>query len=209
MKSLLAGLFMALSLSACSTVNDNYTNLASVRLEVTDSSYNELGHGTSVYIGNGYFITAAHVVNSMTDENRLVAKDVFNRKYNDFEVIWSNSNYDVALIKTDNKIDVPPAFLECRNLKQGERVYTIGNPMEENFIYSEGIIQSFEIKSNPVWKEYVITDMKVYGGNSGGPVYDMGGDLIGIVVGGLTINDVPIGINYIVPSSTLCKLLNG
>lgn len=181
------------------------------------------GRGSGVHIGNGFIITAAHV---LPDASYYRAVEFKNGAEFPFEVLWKSNQYDIAAIrirdiKADNPKVTPPkvadqgaAELFCGNLVVGDDVSVIGNPMSEDFITSFGRIAG-DARKVHVDSVYVV-DISVIMGVSGGPMFHAGA-VAGIASAIMTAplqytSDVPFtptvtGYSYFVPSSIVCELI--
>lgn len=165
------------------------------------------GHGSGVHIGNGYILTAAHVV-----ENRdeMTITDSLGKAVKG-AVLWKNKDYDVALIHVDDHENLSRSRLSCHPVFAiGDRVEAVGNPVDLEWVHTWGRV-SGRIEERGPWKLSVITDLAVGPGMSGGPVFDIRGNVIGLAVG---ISVAPLGmvpsiygVSYIVPSQAICGLL--
>ena len=135
------------------------------------------GHGSGVHIGGGYVLTAAHVVKGV-NKVTLKTKD---GKAREADVLWANTDYDVALLRTsDTRLE------------------------------AYGRIAGSPRKFGP-WHSVFVTDITTVMGQSGGPVFDEGGKLIGLTVGvmgaPLGISMSLVGYGFVVPSRSVCDLL--
>jgi S1-C subfamily serine protease len=166
------------------------------------------GHGSGVHIGNGYIVTAAHVVE---DNATMQITDSLGHKHTG-AVLWSNKTYDVALIRVPDFAGIRPAKLTCSPLMRvGMHVSAVGNPLNLENITTWGKISS-DIRERGPWKLSVIADMTIAPGMSGGPVFDQMGEVVGIVVGvAIMPNNMgivaPFAVSYLVPSEAVCSLL--
>jgi S1-C subfamily serine protease len=161
-------------------------------------------HGSGVHIGNGFVVTAAHVVGDAgTAELKL---DDGSTAFAD--VLWVNKAYDLALLKTDARPKV--SVLACEAQAVGTQVRAIGNPINLDFIVSYGRIAS-DAKERGIWKEVLIVDITVAPGVSGGPLLDARGMVVGIAVGMAAASvgffPTPVPYTYAVPSSAVCKMM--
>lgn len=163
------------------------------------------GHGSGVHIGQGYVLTAAHVVDGAT----MIKLKTADGKFRPADVLWVNKTYDIALLKTD-PAGIGAATLACRYAHTGEDIRAIGNPVSLEFVSSYGRIAG-EVRQLGPWKSVLVTDITTVPGQSGGPVFDEGGALVGITVG---VINVPLGISAsltgfgtIVPSQAVCDLM--
>lgn len=163
-----------------------------------------LGHGSGVHIGNGYIVTAAHVAG----DKQTVTLKLDNGKEQAATVLWVNKAHDIALLRTDATMSA--SHLSCRVAAVGEALTARGNPAAAEFIAASGRVAGSEREFGP-WKRVLITDMTTIPGMSGGGVFDVEGDVVGITVGVLV---VPLGFapsltgfGTIVPSAAVCDLL--
>lgn len=175
------------------------TEQAAVRIELAD------GLGSGVSVGGGFIITAAHVVGSAKEvkvKTRLGEEATAT-------VLWANSDYDIAMISTASVI--PAADLSCKTAHVGDAITAFGNPLGLDFIAAYGKIAGAPRPFEPQWKSAFITDITTIMGQSGGPVFNDAGKLVGITVGvmGAPVGEGRsyIGYGFVVPSSVVCTLL--
>jgi S1-C subfamily serine protease len=165
------------------------------------------GHGSGVHIGDGYILTAAHVVKDagkadikLDDGSTVLAG----------EVLWSNDAYDVALIRVDRPGGLSASILACDGADVGDRIEARGNPSAVEFVSMRGYIAGSAREFGP-WATVQPTDMTIIGGMSGGGVFSEGGRVVGISVGGVAMGSALArsitGVTLIVPASTICGLL--
>ncbi len=138
--------------------------------------------GTGFYYSdNGYIITNYHVI-----EGQQTAKVTFNDgKTYSANVVNSDKEVDIAVLKIEaNDLTYPILELEDR-WSQDETVYIIGNPLSSSFIVNKGNI--IGQMSNGVIPVLVI-DASVYRGNSGSPVINSEGKVVGVIYATAYIN---------------------
>lgn len=164
------------------------------------------GHGSGVHIGNGYVLTAAHV--AVNPGKMTVVRD--NGETSDAETLWTNTAYDVALLRVDPK-GLASSPLSCRKVVDGEEVTSRGNPMSFKFLTYRGYVASSARFTNQAWKDAIVLDIGGAMGISGGPVFDRDGDVVGIYVG---VGVAPVGFGgslfntgIAVPSTVICMLM--
>lgn len=165
------------------------------------------GHGSATHIGNGIYITAAHVVKDATEMS--VKYD--NGRNATADVLWTNTKYDIALMHSDVEgVDV--ASLECRTPIRNESLMLSGNPQSLEFVDTWGKVMGGELTIEPEWEKVIPVDGVVVPGMSGGGAFDIDGDLVGVTVGTMafqmnymSVSLVPV--SYIVPSSVVCFLM--
>lgn len=138
-----------------------------------------MGHGSGFIINeDGYILTNAHVVN---DSSKVAV--ILNNGLEVFgDVIRVSEQRDVALIKVPLRIPTPLPIRrkEAENL---EKIYVIGSPIREELQSSvtSGIVSAFRNSSDPN-ASYIQSDAAVSPGNSGGPLLDQYGNVMGLSV---------------------------
>ena len=155
------------------------------------------GHGSGVQVAPGYFLTAAHVLNG----NPVVVTSM--GKEAPAEVLWASKEYDIALLRAALP-DVGVSPLNCAQAQTGLSVKAIGNPGPFEFVHSWGRISNSDPKERGPWKSTIIVDVTAGPGSSGGPVFDMKGGVVGIVVA--YAPQFP-GFMLVVPSQSVCALV--
>lgn len=169
------------------------------------SSSNEesLGLGTGIIVtDNGYILSNEHVTGEKYSTCYVTLE---NGKSYDGSVVWSDSNLDLSVIKINVKNLKYANLGNSKNIKVGETVYAIGNPIGFEFrrTVTSGIISAksrtirLQENNNETYMFGLIqTDATINPGNSGGPLIYPNGDVIGI-------NTVKIssaeGIGFAVP----------
>ena len=141
--------------------------------------------GSGVYIGDGIILTAGHVVEGAIQ---------FTVTFEDGCIYDSNDYYqeevsDVGFILLDsNSVCHSPIPFDNRVVGRGDSVWVFGSPYGTEFLFtvSEGIISNTTLTCDGYFgdKPIFTTDAASYPGNSGGPVVDSDGEIIGILVGG-------------------------
>jgi len=136
----------------------------------------DVSQGTGFIISEqGYVITNAHVLSGGT---KLFVQDY---EQNNFQTtfIGYNSNYDVALLKIEGEFE-KLELSDSNKIQIGEKVIAIGNPLGLQFSVSEGIVSGIHrIGINNI-EAYIQTDAALNPGNSGGPLINKQGKVIGI-----------------------------
>ena len=175
------------------------TETATVKIQVND------GHGSGVHIGDGFILTAAHVVGDEKEVQVKAKGGAFNRA----DVLWVNKANDIALLRTSSD-GLGIAKLACHAVNVGDPIVAYGNPLKIEFVAAYGKIAGEPRETGP-WKSVYVTDITTVMGQSGGPVYADGGDLIGITVGVMAapigFSGSLVGFGFVVPSTAVCELL--
>jgi len=161
------------------------------------------GHGSGFFIStNGYILTNEHVVR----EAKFVKVKLATGREILGEVLKVNSRRDIALIKAEEE-KMPELPIKNSELNIGSEVYAIGSPLDDdlNTSLSKGIISAYRVEDN---LRYIQSDINVLPGNSGGPLLDENGNIIGVTVLGRIFRGVPSGINFFIPIQDALLALN-
>jgi serine protease Do len=137
------------------------------------------GNGSGFIVSkDGYILTNAHVV-SEADEVTVRLTD---RREFPAKVIGSDTRTDVAVIKIDAKADLPVVVIgDPSRLKTGQWVLAIGSPFGLANTATAGIVSSTARSvGGGSSVPFIQTDVAVNPGNSGGPLFDLQGEVIGI-----------------------------
>ena len=165
------------------------------------------GMGTGFYVRKDYVITNQHVV----DESNFVnLRDMIGNRFTG-QVIAKDISTDLALIKVSQE-GVPLKFEKDCSVKRRENVFTVGHPKGYEYSTSRGIVSSIRNIENPFYKAtgvkmYIQIDAPISSGNSGGPLFDMNGNVIGINTAILGRNG-SIGIGFSIPSNSAKIVIN-
>ena len=126
---------------------------------------------------NGYILTNAHVV---ADASEVIVKLTDRREFK-AKVIGSDTRSDVALLKIDAR-NLPTVKIgNPEQVKVGEWVAAIGSPFGfENSVTSGIVSAKARVLPDESYVPFLQTDVAVNPGNSGGPLFDMKGEVIGI-----------------------------
>lgn len=167
------------------------------------------GLGTGFLIDNEHIMTAAHVVQT--------AESVSIRFHNDevipADVISDYKNADVALLKLKwaPKEATILKLGDSDQVKIGEQVFVVGSPLGLSYSFSSGYIsgrqESRRTLNSLVRAEYLQTDASINQGNSGGPMFNMKGEVVGIVSHILTQSGGFEGIGFAATSNLAQDLL--
>jgi len=157
-------------------------------------------------LGSGFIIDAEGIV---VTNNHVIqdAEDIIVRVDGDKEfkakVIGSDPLSDIAVLKLETKEKFTPVkFGDSDKARIGDWVIAIGNPFGLGGTVTSGIISA---RNRSIglsrYEDYIQTDASINSGNSGGPLFDMNGDVIGINTAILGRNG-SIGIGFSIPSNS-------
>src|SRR5579875_3296056 len=161
---------------------------------------------------DGHILTNDHVVEGA----QLVEVTLFDKHKFKAQVLAKDRNHDLALLQIQGAANLQPATLaDSSNLMVGQRVYAIGNPFGFSGTMTRGIvsaIRSIEMPSGNKIEDAIQTDASVNPGNSGGPLLNSHGEVIGITTliasnpnGGA---DQSAGIGFAIPITTAKAVLS-
>ncbi len=164
--------------------------------------------------GTGFFISADGY---LLTNNHLVEKakkvSVFTLAGDEYEgkVIGTDPQTDVALVKVEGK-NFPFAELgDSKALKIGEWVLAIGNPLGMEHTVTAGIVSAkgrqISYGDSTGYEDFIQTDAAINQGNSGGPLINLKGQVIGINSNILTSSGGNIGIGFAIPSEIAKKVV--
>ena len=160
-----------------------------------------IGVGSGFVIeDDGYIVTNNHVVdNAETVKVRLADEREF-----DAEVIGTDPQTDLALIKIDTT-GLPELTLgDSDALRVGEDVIAVGNPFGLGGTVTRGIVSAMarDINAGP-YVDFIQTDAAINRGNSGGPLLNLEGEVIGVNSAIYSPNGGSVGVGFAVPSNTV------
>ena len=154
--------------------------------------------GSGFVINNqGYIITNNHVIDkakeisvTFSDDTQLQAK-----------LIGADAKTDIALIKVETKNVLYPVKLgDSEKIRVGDWILAIGNPFGLGGSVTAGIVsaKSRDIESGP-YDNFIQTDASINQGSSGGPMFNMNGEVIGINTAIFSTSGGNMGIGFAVP----------
>jgi serine protease Do len=164
-------------------------------------------------LGSGFIIDAAgivvtnnHVI-SEADEITVILNDGTRLKA---ELIGKDQKTDIALLKVKPEKPLKAVkFGDSEKLRLGEWVIAIGNPFSLGGTVTAGIVsaRNRDINSGP-YDNYIQTDASINRGNSGGPLFNLDGEVIGVNTAIISPSGGSIGIGFAVPSKTALPVID-
>jgi len=165
-----------------------------------------LGSGFVIDGKEGLIVTNNHVI---TDADEIYANLSDGSKLKVEKVIGRDPKTDLALLKVTPNMPLAEArFGSSEVMEVGDWVMAIGNPFGLGGSVTVGIISAKErdINSGP-YDDYLQTDAAINKGNSGGPLFNMDGDVIGVNTAIISPTGGSIGIGFAVPSDTAINVI--
>ncbi|PIN91289.1 hypothetical protein COU57_01270 [Candidatus Pacearchaeota archaeon CG10_big_fil_rev_8_21_14_0_10_32_14] len=149
-------------------IEDSVPSVVTIRTNVAQ--------GTGFVItDDGYVVTNAHVLSGASSVSAIN----FDKEILEAEFIGYDGDFDVALLKIPGSYDAL-SLADSDTVQVGEKVIAIGNPLGLQFSVSEGIISAVHRSGINEEDSYLQTDAALNPGNSGGPLINKGGNVVGI-----------------------------
>ena len=189
-------------------------SVVGIRTEATVNVFGQEAVSASAGSGfvlseDGYVITNAHVVNGA----ETIWVDMFNGESHKAELVGADTSFDIAVLKIEAEDLIPVSVGDSSKLKVGEGVVAIGNPLGElTFTMTNGILSALdrEINTDGNPQNMLQTNAAINSGNSGGPLFDMDGNVIGVTTakysGSSTSGASIEGLGFAIPINTALKV---
>lgn len=149
---------------------------AVVLIVTYDDSGNALKFGSGFFVkSDGVLITNFHVIE---EASSAIVKSIDGRVFDDISLIDFNSEWDIAVLKAKGSGFPTVRLGNSDSVQTGQKIFVIGNPEGLQNTVSDGLISSVRKLETG---DYVFQmSAPISGGSSGGPVYNMEGEVIGI-----------------------------
>ena len=149
---------------------------------------------------DGYVVTNNHVIAGADEiEVEFINGDIFPAK-----IVGTDANIDIAVLKID--ADNPFEYVAFGNsdvARVGDWVMAMGNPLGQGFSVSAGIISARNRELSGPYDDYIQTDAAINRGNSGGPLFNMDGEVIGVNTAIISPSGGSIGLGFSMASNTV------
>jgi serine protease Do len=164
-----------------------------------------MGQGSGFFISaDGYAVTNNHVVDGA---DKIEVTTDAGKTYT-AKVIGTDARTDVALIKVDGSSDFPFAKLSEGKARIGDWVLAVGNPFGLGGTVTAGIVSASgrDIGSGP-YDDFIQIDAPVNKGNSGGPAFNMQGEVVGVNTAIYSPSGGNVGIAFSIPAATVKSVI--
>ena len=154
---------------------------------------------------DGFIVTNNHVI-ANADE---ILIEFFSGEELPAEVIGRDPNTDLALLKVES--DEPLPFVpwgDSDEARVGDWVMAMGNPLGQGFSVSAGIVSARGRALQGSYDDYIQTDAAINRGNSGGPLFNMDGEVIGVNTAILSPTGGSIGIGFAMSSRVATNVID-
>ena len=169
--------------------------------------------GTGFVIAeDGYILTNNHVVAYAVAGGYDVKVMTYDGTEYTAEIVGADEGNDIAVLKIDAEGLDPVTFADSDSIAVGDTVYAVGNPLGElDFTMTQGLVSALD-RTITTEEHYVPINMfqidaAVNPGNSGGPVYNAAGQVIGVVTAKSSATGVE-GLGFAVPSNDAVNIAN-
>ena len=154
---------------------------------------------------DGYIVTNNHVIEG-ADQIMIEFFEGFDLPA---EVIGTDPKTDIALLKVESEEPLEyVAFGDSDAARVGDWVMAMGNPLGQGFSVSAGIVSARGRALQGSYDDYIQTDAAINRGNSGGPLFNMEGDVIGVNTAILSPNGGSIGIGFAMSSAVVIQVVD-
>ena len=154
---------------------------------------------------DGYIVTNNHVIEN-ADEIMI---EFFSGNELPAELVGTDPNTDIALLKVDSPDPLPfVSFGDSGAMRTGDWVMAMGNPLGQGFSVSAGIVSSLGRELQGAYDDFIQTDAAINRGNSGGPLFNLNGEVIGVNTAILSPNGGSIGIGFAMASNVVTNVVD-
>lgn len=157
---------------------------------------------------DGYIVTNNHVIEGA--DEILIEFFPGGSKGVPAELVGTDPNTDIALLKVDLEGLPFVSFGDsnAQGARVGDWVMAMGNPLGQGFSVSAGIVSARNRALSGTYDDYIQTDAAINQGNSGGPLFNMDGDVVGVNTAILSPNGGSIGIGFAMSSAVVSNVVD-
>lgn len=153
---------------------------------------------------DGYIVTNNHVIEGADQ----ITVELFSGRELEATIVGTDPKTDIALLKVESDDPLPYVnFGDSDRARVGDWVMAIGNPLGQGFSVTAGIISARNRSLQGVYDDFIQTDAAINRGNSGGPLFNMDGEVIGVNTAILTPNGGSIGIGFSMASNVVSSVV--
>lgn len=168
--------------------------------------------GESRALGSGFIVDAAGYIatnNHVIDKADEITVTLHDGRQFKAKVVGTDKTTDLALLKIEKAGDLPAvAFGDSDKTRVGDWVMAVGNPFNLGGTVTVGVLsaRNRDLRSGP-YDDYLQIDAPINRGNSGGPLFNLDGEVIGINTAIFSPSGGNIGIGFAIPSAIASKVL--
>jgi len=164
------------------------------------------GSGTGIVLTeDGFIVTSAHVI----EDARQISVVLYDGTRHVAALVGMDENTDIAVLQIDATGLIPAVFGDSDGLQIGEEVAVIGNPLGQHNSMSNGIISALnrDISYGGMTMRMIQTNAAINQGNSGGPLINLYGQVVGIT-NMKFIGQAVEGMGFAIPTTTLAPVVD-
>jgi serine protease Do len=163
-----------------------------------------LGSGF-VISADGYIVTNNHVIEGADQ----IEVEFFGGNRLEAKLVGTDTKTDIALLKVESPEPLPfVAFGNSDTMRVGDWVMAMGNPLGQGFSVSAGIVSARGRELSGTYDDFLQTDAAINKGNSGGPLFNMDGQVVGVNTAILSPTGGSIGIGFSMASNVVTKVVD-
>ncbi len=154
---------------------------------------------------DGYVVTNNHVIEA-ADE---IIIEFFSGEELEAELVGTDPKTDIALLKVETDEPLPfVSFGDSDTARVGDWVIAVGNPLGQGFSVSAGIVSARNRALSGTYDDYIQTDAAINRGNSGGPLFNLEGEVVGVNTAILSPTGGSIGIGFSMASNVVTRVVD-
>ena len=170
------------------------------------------GPRRSSALGSGFVISADGLIvtnNHVIDGADEIEIEFFSGETLAAKVIGTDKNTDIAVLKVEPDTPLPFVnFGDSDTARVGDWVVAMGNPLGQGFSVSAGIVSARNRALAGIYDDYIQTDAAINRGNSGGPLFNLDGKVVGVNTAILSPNGGSIGIGFSMASNVVSRVVD-
>jgi len=154
---------------------------------------------------DGYIVTNNHVIEGADQ----IEVEFFDGERLPAKLIGTDPKTDIALLKVQGETPLPfVVFGDSDVMRVGDWVVAMGNPLGQGFSVSAGIVSARNRALSGTYDDFLQTDAAINRGNSGGPLFNINGEVIGVNTAILSPNGGSIGIGFSMASNVVKQVVD-
>ncbi|WP_051598128.1 DegQ family serine endoprotease [Actibacterium atlanticum] len=154
---------------------------------------------------DGFIVTNNHVI----EKADQITIEFFSGKELEATVVGTDPKTDIALLKVESDQPLPfVPFGDSDLARVGDWVMAVGNPLGQGFSVSAGIVSARNRALSGTYDDFIQTDAAINRGNSGGPLFNTDGQVIGVNTAILSPNGGSIGIGFSMASNVVTNVVD-
>ena len=158
---------------------------------------------------DGYILTNYHVIDTAYSRGMLIRVITYDGTEYDAEVVGVETDSDLAVLRIEAEGLVPAQVGDSDSLRVGQTIYAVGNPLGElTYTMTSGIVSALNRRittDENVTVNMFQIDAAVNNGNSGGPVFNVYGQVIGVVTAKFSLGGME-GLGFAIPIDDACSI---